>query len=166
MAEPLALLEPEFGAWKIFRPNRDVRFSADKSPYKTNIAATLELGGYVELSSEGLAAGCGYWHLAPDQLGRYREAVLEDSTGAELVELLDALRRAGIEAISHSELKTAPRGIPKDHPRIDLLRCTTHAAFRSFDIAPWLHTAEAKDRIAEAWRRLGPLMAWLERHTA
>ena len=51
----LAELEPEFGAGKIFRPYRDVRFSADKSPYKTAIGATLELGGYVQLSAKGLA---------------------------------------------------------------------------------------------------------------
>src|SRR3954451_9103578 len=46
MEELLAELADEFGESKIFRPNRDVRFSADKSPYKTNIAATLG-DGYV-----------------------------------------------------------------------------------------------------------------------
>src|SRR2546423_265028 len=53
MEELLAELEPEFGAWRIFRPYRDVRFSADKSPYKTNIAATIG-DGYVSLSAEAL----------------------------------------------------------------------------------------------------------------
>jgi uncharacterized protein (DUF2461 family) len=47
MVELLAELEGDYGAGKIFRPFRDVRFSKDKSPYKTAIGATLERGGYV-----------------------------------------------------------------------------------------------------------------------
>ena len=53
MEELLDELAKEFGEGKIFRPNRDIRFSADKSPYKTNIAGTLSKGGYVSLSAEG-----------------------------------------------------------------------------------------------------------------
>src|SRR5687767_9200759 len=64
MDELLADLAPEFGPGRIFRPYRDVRFSADKTPYKTNIGATVERGGYIQLSAEGLAAGCGYYQMA------------------------------------------------------------------------------------------------------
>ena len=81
MTELLAELAPEFGETKLFRPYRDVRFSADKAPYKTAIGATLELGGYVQLSAEGLAVGSGMWMMAPDQLERYREAVAAETTG-------------------------------------------------------------------------------------
>src|SRR6185436_10264821 len=56
MQELLAALEPEFGPGKIFRPYRDVRFSSDKSPYKTHLGAWLEFGGYLQLSADGLAA--------------------------------------------------------------------------------------------------------------
>ena len=73
---------------RIFRPYRDTRFSKDKTPYKTNIAAAGEAEGgtthYVSLSSEGLFAGSGYYHMANDQLARFREAVDDDTTGAEL----------------------------------------------------------------------------------
>ena len=65
MADLLAELEPEFGPGKIFRPYRDVRFSADKSPYKTHLGAWLEAGGYLQLSADGLAAGCGMYEMAP-----------------------------------------------------------------------------------------------------
>src|SRR5271154_1030364 len=58
MAELLAELADEFGQGRIFRPHRDVRFSSDKSPYKTAIAATLG-AGYLQLSADGLAAGSG-----------------------------------------------------------------------------------------------------------
>ena len=63
----LAELEAEFGEGKIFRPYRDIRFSADKTPYKDHIGATLGQGGYVQLSADGLAAGSGMWEMAPDR---------------------------------------------------------------------------------------------------
>ena len=72
MEELLLELAPEFGAGKIFRPYRDVRFSKDKTPYKTNIAATVERGGYISFSTEGLGVGSGYYMPAADQLERYR----------------------------------------------------------------------------------------------
>jgi uncharacterized protein (DUF2461 family) len=58
----LAELEQRWGEGRIFRPHRDVRFSRDKSPYKTNIAAVLG-DGYVQLDKDGLAAvvACGRW---------------------------------------------------------------------------------------------------------
>jgi uncharacterized protein (TIGR02453 family) len=160
----LAELEAEFGAGKIFRPYRDVRFSADKTPYKTHIGATLAGGGYIELSTEGLAAGCGYWHLAPDQLTRFREAVDDDRLGDELVALLAGLQATGIGTIARSELKTAPRGYPKDHPRIELLRRKGLATWRRWPVAPWLGTAKAKDRVIEFLRASRPVQQWLDTH--
>src|SRR4051812_8650704 len=59
MKELLAEVAGEFGNGKIFRPYRDVRFSADKTPYKTHIGAILDSGGYVQLGADGLAAGRG-----------------------------------------------------------------------------------------------------------
>jgi uncharacterized protein (DUF2461 family) len=58
MEELLAELEPDWGPGRIFRPYRDVRFSADKSPYKTHIGAMVG-NGYVQLNADGLAAGSG-----------------------------------------------------------------------------------------------------------
>ena len=88
MAALLAELEAEFGEGKIFRPYRDVRFSADKSPYKTAIGATLAGGGYIQLSASGLAAGRGMYQMAPDQLERYRRAVAGDHTGEQLSKVM------------------------------------------------------------------------------
>ena len=47
------------------------------------------------------------------------------------------------------ELKTAPRGYPRDHPRIDLLRRKRFVAMTTLEPGPWLHTRKARDRIAE-----------------
>ena len=66
----LAALAPEFGPAKIFRPYRDVRFSKDKTPYKTHAAAVVEGSGtlYVQLGADGLYVGGGFWHTASDQV--------------------------------------------------------------------------------------------------
>ena len=92
-------LEEEFGEAKLFRPNRDVRFSADKSPYKTAIGATLAGGGYIQFSAAGLAAGRGMYMMAPDQLERYRRAVDTDPAGSEVVRLTDEARKASAQAL-------------------------------------------------------------------
>ena len=118
-------LTKTYGSFTIFRPNRDIRFSKDKSPYKTNIAASAETEGgasvYVGFSTDGLYAGTGYYYFAKDQLARFRDAVAADGTGAALQKLVDAARKKGYEVHGES-LKVAPRGYPKDHVRVELLR--------------------------------------------
>ena len=64
MEQLLAELADEFGAGKLFRPYRDVRFSADKTPYKTNCAATLG-AGYISLSPDGLSTGAARHRQRP-----------------------------------------------------------------------------------------------------
>ena len=163
MLELLAELEADFGAGKIFRPHRDVRFSRDKSPYKTAIGATLERGGYVQFSARGLAAGCGYYVMMPDQLERYRRAVADDGTGAELESLVAELRRAGADVTARESLRTAPKGYPKDHPRIGLLRHKGLIVWREWPVAAWMGTAKAKQRVVDLLVGARPLTAWLDR---
>jgi uncharacterized protein (TIGR02453 family) len=159
----VAELEPRWGESKLFRPYRDVRFSKDKSPYKTAIGATIGRG-YVQLSAEGLAAGAGMWEMAPDQLERYREAVAADRTGKDLERRIAAARKAGLEVTSHGELKTAPRGYPKDHPRVDLLRAKGLTAWKEWPAAAWLGTAKAKERLVAFFEAAKPVGAWLDRN--
>src|SRR4029453_9761691 len=137
MAALVADLEAEFGSGKIFRPYRDVRFSADKTPYKTNIGAVLG-EGYVQLSAAGLGAGLGMYQMAPDQLARYRAAVADDVSGAELERVIAAIVGRKITVTGHDELKTVPRGYDRDHPRADLLRYKGVVAWQEWPVAPWL----------------------------
>ena len=162
MVELLADLEPEFGGGKIFRPYRDVRFSSDKSPYKTAIAATLERGGYIHLSARGLAAGNGMYMMAPDQLERYRRAVADDRTGRELERVIAGVDRNKIEVSGHDTLKTVPRGYLRDHPRADLLRNKGLVAWKEWPVAAWLGRPAAKDRVVEFLRVSHPLNVWLD----
>ena len=161
-----ALLEelaPEFGEGKIFRPYRDIRFSADKSPYKTNIAATLG-EGYVQLNADGLGAGSGMYMLATDQLERYREAVDDERSGAALEAIVEKAKAAGLTVTGHDVLKTAPKGYAKDHPRIELLRYKGLITWREWPPAAWLGTRRAKDRVVEFLQESKPLNAWLQSH--
>jgi uncharacterized protein (TIGR02453 family) len=161
MEELLAELKKEWGPGRIFRPYRDVRFSKDKSPYKTNIAAVVG-DGYVSLSARGLGAGVGMWEMAPDQLARYRQAVDDGRSGAKLARVVSDIRSTGAEAAGHGVLKTAPKGYPKDHPRIELLQYKGIVAWRDWPAGAWLGTKRAKDRVAELFRVAKPLNAWLK----
>ena len=164
-----ALLEEigdEFGAGKLFRPNRDVRFSKDKAPYKTNCAAVVTKDNrvvYLSLSADGIYAGTGYYQMASDQLERFREAVLDDAKGKALEKTVTALEKKGY-GIGGEALKTAPRGYPKDHPRIRFLRHKGLYCSKGWSPEPWLHTKAAKKRIVDAWRGSQPLCDWLDRH--
>lgn len=163
MEELLEELAPEFGECRIFRPYRDIRFSSDKSPYKTNIAAMVG-DGYVQLGADGLGAGSGMWEMAPDQLERYRAAVSEDRSGRKLVDLVAKAGASGVEVTGHGVLKTAPKGYPKDHPRIELLRYKGLITWREWPAAAWLGTRRAKDRLVEFFRLSKPLNEWLRAH--
>jgi len=159
----LADLAPEFGTAKVFRPYRDVRFSKDKTPYKTHAAAVVEGDGslYLQLGADGLFVGGGYWHTSSDQVQRLRAAVDDDRSGGRLVEVLDGL--AGWE-ITGERLRRLPRPFSPDHPRADLLLHKGLAAGLRFEPAEWLHEPECRERVATAWRQVLPLNAWLASH--
>ena len=163
MEELLTELADEFGEGKLFRPYRDVRFSADKTPYKTTCAATLGRG-YVAFSADGLSVGSGLYMPEPAALTRFRAAVDADDTGAELAAIVADLHRAGYQTMAHEVLKTAPRGFPKDHPRIELLRHKGIAMMKSWPVGAWFGTRKAKDCVVTALRAAAPLNEWLDRH--
>src|SRR5437588_3838273 len=91
------------GEVRMFRQNRDIRFSPDKSPYKTNTYGVIHGPGiaaqglYASISADGLVAGSGYHIMARDQLERYRERVADAEHGPELTKLLARTDKAGIE---------------------------------------------------------------------
>jgi uncharacterized protein (TIGR02453 family) len=160
----VAELEPEFGEAHLFRPYRDVRFSKDKSPYKTHQGAFVGLepgiGYYVQVDAEGLLVGGGFRHHATAQVERYRKAVDDGSTGAGLDAIVTGLRDAGFD-FEGEQLKTKPRGYDADHPRIDLLRFKSLLALKRFGAPEWLATSAATDHVRDTWRRLVPLNEWI-----
>lgn len=156
-------LSLEFGGVpKVFRQHRDIRFSPDKSPYKTRTYGIVHDGTgrawYASLSAEGLYAASGYWRMDAGQLERYRAAV-----SGELAGLLADAERAGLE-LSPPALKTVPRGFARDHPQAALLRYKDVIAGRALVPGPALEGRGALAFVAETWRAVAPLNAWLEAH--
>jgi uncharacterized protein (TIGR02453 family) len=161
-------VEREFGRLHIFRPNRDTRFSKDKSPYKTSAAGVTEgpggAGYYVAIGTEGLFVGSGYYMLANDQLERWRAAVADSRRGPAIVKVVDELKRKRYNVGPHDALKTAPRGYPKDHPRVELLRWKGCTMGKEFAPARWLHTKGALDRVRDVWRDAAVMNRWLDKN--
>lgn len=162
------VVEDEFGPLHLFRPHRDVRFSKDKSPYKTHAGAVAEGEGgtrfYVQIGSDGLYVGAGYYSLAADQLDRWRRAVDDDRSGPALAAAVAAVRAEGLEVTTRDALVRAPRGYPVDHPRIELLRMKGIHAGRAFPPRRWLATRAALDRVVGTWRDAEPLTRLLDLH--
>ncbi len=160
--EALAVeLEPLLGPAWIMRPYRDVRFSKDKTVYRTMLG--MRVGdAMVSVSAEGVGVGGGMRHLAPDQLERYRQAVADDGSGEDLRVAIAAVEAAGFDVHGTDQLRSSPRGFTADHPRADLLRNRGVIAWRRWSPGEaWLGTPAAKDRIVAAIGETAPLRDWL-----
>lgn len=114
----------------MFRINKDVRFSKDKSPYKTNMGASINPGGkksmipgyyiHIEPNNSFLAGGC--YQPMPEMLAAIRQEI--DYNSAELKKILSAkdFKTYFKELSPDDKLKTSPKGYDKNHPEIELLQ--------------------------------------------
>lgn len=160
-------LAEEFGEAKVFRPQRDLRFTTDKTPLKERQGAIAQLsdgmGYYVAVGADGLTTGGGSMHNQPDQLERYRAAVDAPGPGADLENIVATLRRKGFE-IGGEVLKTRPRGVDPDHPRLELMRHKSVIAWRDHGTPAWMSTPAAVAKVRAEWRAIRPLGEWLLTH--
>lgn len=167
----LELSEP-----KVFRIHRDVRFSADKSPYKTNVSGVISTKSrgkvtespaalYVQIGTESFV-GAGLYMMDAEQLSKYRAAVLEEERGAEIAKIVRALEKKGFETGAAESLKKAPKGIDPDHPRIELLK--KKGLVVGFPPIPPGTIASRKllDWVVTEAKRAAPLVTWLAFATA
>jgi uncharacterized protein (TIGR02453 family) len=163
MADLLGELATDYGNGRIFRPYRDVRFSKDKTPYKLNCAAQVT-GGFISFSADGLFVGSGLYMPDAAQLQRFRTAVDEEKAGMELESITATLRDDGYDVGASEVLKTAPKGYPKNHPRIDLLNHKGILMSKSWPVGGWLGTKEAKVHVVETLSAARPLNAWISHY--
>lgn len=160
-------LAPEFGVPKLFRPYRDVRFSKDKTPYKTHQGAVVPAPGggagawYLQLSADGLFVAGGAWRLEPDQVARYRRAVADRVQGPRLQGEVDRLGGAGW-SIEGDRLVRMPAGFPADAERGALLRHRSLHAGRRWVPADWLHERVALERVRSSWLEVAGLVEWFD----
>jgi uncharacterized protein (TIGR02453 family) len=163
----LAELKDEFGPATLFRPQRDTRFSPDKTPYKAYQGAFVErvpgTGFYVQVAADGLTASGGFHSHAADQVERYRAAVDDARSGQQLAAIVAELRQGAL-SVDGDQLKTRPRGVAADHPRLDLLRYRSLTATRNWPAGPLLENREALGLVRQAWQRLIPLCDWVCEH--
>lgn len=163
----LDALEGEFGPAQLYRANRDVRFSADKSPYKDHqgaLAATVPgMGFYLQVNADGLMTGGGFYPTGPDQLPRLRAAIDAPRSGQQLQRVVDDLTAAGFD-LGGDAVATRPRGVPADHPRLALMRFKNIIATREHGAPAWLSTPAVVEHVRADWRTVRPLVDWLTEH--
>ncbi len=129
----LTELEPELSAFKpkdcVFRQNRDVRFSANKDPYKTNFGAYFSPGGkkspgpgyYLQIQPGNSFLAGGIWMPEADTLKKIRKEI--DYSGAELEQIENEPEfKKLFNQIEGEKLKTSPREYEADHPYIEYLK--------------------------------------------
>lgn len=164
----MAELAARFGSkTKLFRPYRDVRFSKDKTPYKTNVAGVLTPPSgaamrYASLDSAGLFVGAGYHGMARDQVDRFRAAAAGPA-GAALADHVAALKSAGLEQRGQG-VKTAPRGYDRDHERIELIRLKELFAGALLQPDKVTDAAAVRAHADHVWEAAAPMLDWLDAH--
>ena len=160
------------GTVKLSRPHRDIRFSKNKMPYRTNLFGVIRgrngdgakvpsaAGLYASLSAEGIYAGSGYYDMSADQLARYRAALDEPTPAAALARAVAAAKKTLTQR--GRGLKTAPKGFARDHPHIELLRLKDLIFGRQ--IAPASCGEGVPEQVFAAWESAMPVLDWLDRH--
>lgn len=149
-----------WGAWRVYRPNNDVRFGR-VAPYKTFLGAVAErpdgVGAFVQVSARRLLVGTGMPQPAPDQLAALREAIADAVAGPQLEAAIADTVAAGasVHGGRHAPLVRMPRGFPATHARAELLR----RKGIEVDVRPTL-VAE----VAAALDVGAPIHRWLAEH--
>jgi uncharacterized protein (TIGR02453 family) len=165
---PLKLDEP-----KVFRIHRDVRFSKDKTPYKTNAAGMISLRSkgdsastalYLHIGIDEEFIGAGTYFFDDKQLPRWRKLVAAEKSGTEISKLVGKLRKAGYKVGGHDDYKKVPKGFDPEHPRGELLRMRGLTA--GFPAIPrgMLHKAGLADWLVQHGKAVAPLVTWIERN--
>ena len=123
---------------QVFRIYRDVRFSKDKTPYKSHFSAgfvrqkpNLRGGYYLHIEENATFVGGGFWEPNKEDLLRIRkELAIDASELREIIEQKEFIKNFG--SLEGEELKTAPRDFDKNHPNIDLIRKKQYLVTRKF----------------------------------
>jgi len=149
-----------------FRIYRDLRFSADKSPYKTHVSASFPwtgdgggVGAYFHLQPGEVFAGGGMWHPLPPQLAAWRRAVDTDAASVNAA-LHDLAFERVFGAVSGDRLTRVPKGFAADHPGADLLKMKDVTFGRTMSDAE-VHSADLPDVLAVTFAASVPVLGLL-----
>ena len=160
----IPVLDPKDCVFRIFR---DVRFSNDKRPYKTNFGAFIAKGGrksmnagyYFHIDPTGSFAGGGVYMPANEPLKAIREYIAEN--GEEFLDIIqDKNFRKIYPELMDDKLKTAPKGFPKDHEFIDLLRYKSFVFSNQFNKSQ-VSTNNYIELLVQSFKTLQPVNKFL-----
>jgi uncharacterized protein (TIGR02453 family) len=158
------------GSGSLMRIYRDVRFSKDKTPYKTHVTMmfwegagkkTQNPGFYVRIEPAGASIFVGQHIFSRPTLAAYRDAVVDETTGTELEAAIEAVRVAGAYQVGGEHYKRVPRGYGPEHERSGLLRYNGLYAFAPRVGAQHLTSPDLVDLCFEHCRYMAPLHRWL-----
>ncbi len=170
----LSELEDEFPPMRLFRPNRDLRYTRDRSPYKLFTGATSDaspVGGsgfHLRVDADGLTIACGAMLMSPTELQLFRAAIDAERSGSQFEDLAATLNASSLPVTPGLKpaLKRTPASHPAQHPRAEFLRWKGAAMVAEFEVSAWIHTPEMADSIRNVWRAAHPLMDWLSTHVS
>jgi len=159
------------GSGSMFRIYRDVRFSKDKSPYKTNLGFVFWRGEgnkkqnpafYVHVGEEGIQLFGGQYWMAKNQVDIFREKILANSSGEALVKIMQKLEKSGITMTGGQKYKRLPRGLDAEHPRAEWLKYTgLYVGMPSWTIAEVVESDWISKAIKQCMQ-MNPLLDWLK----
>ncbi len=159
-------LEDDVDLFHVHRLYRDVRFSKDKTPYKTYFGLhigrkkpMLRGGYYLSIEPGNTFVGGGFWEPSKDDLLRIRKEIsLDDSEFRKIISNKNFVEIFG--ELRGEELKTAPKGFDKKHPAIDLLRKKQFLVMRSFTDKEMLQKDFA-DKVIETFVTMRPFFDYM-----
>ena len=151
------------------RINRDIRFSRDKSPYKTHLdlwfweGAGHNFGGsgfFFRMFSHRLLLGVGIHGFSKEQLAAYRRAVVDPRKGKELAAIAAGLKKAGFD-LGGSHYKKVPPGFDAGHERADFLLHNALYSGKEMELPKEAHSAAFVGFCFDHFKQLAPLHRWL-----
>ena len=152
----------------LFRINRDIRFSRNKDPYKTNFGAAVVDGGrksgnpgyYVHIMPGNNFFGGGLFQPEAEALGKIRQEI--DYNGDKMIQIINgSVFKKYYDQHDGERLKTAPRGYPKDHKYLDLLQLKSHVFLHQVSDAE-VTGKTFSNQVVVALKTLSPFNAFLK----
>jgi hypothetical protein len=124
------------------------------------------IGSFLRIEASGIRLATGAMVMAPDQLQRFRAAVVDEASGAELDQIRQDLAAKSLHVGPGKvpPLKRTPNGYPKDHPREELLRWKGAVVVTEYEHGTWMHRPDVIDTIKEVWSAAAPLKDWIDTH--
>jgi len=171
---PAIAAEPRVNG-AIMRVNRDIRFSKDKTPYKTTLDMHFLEGAtrlksnpafLFRLSPDAFNIGAGAHGFTKAQLQSWRDALVDAAAGPAFADAVTAAAKAGYGNAGGGHYKTVPKGYPADHPNVDYLRFNMFYLTKAMTPPDALFGPGAVDYCLGEYRAVRPVHAWLVDHVA